>query len=525
MDPFVETIPLSAWDVRQGLLGIADDLDDRVKAWKYPPAEEELRAESDPDVLTRREHTVFGRPLEESFQRHDLDRILVWLDFRYRPVASDLRTIVASLHDIIPATGFFTSSEQDELIDMLAQVAFRIKLLAESIPGSEALNEGTIEEEKLLELPRATVKFTSIKDCAYRINKLFRSERTRAEARRLIAECQKAHDDYGQPWKGESDWDRRRRIYFEETAMVDAELMDDASRYVDSDLRWQSYKRDVGVLEVGSIPPKVRENYWFPLPDYYYHDKSRPLESLPAGDIQITAWAPTEFLLFNNPKPKWPFPPENIGRPYRLEEIVAALVAIHDVNGRFEPIVPEDDPIYKHYLFGTYLTGFAGAMGSDEWAPALEPLLERVEAEFARLDETDQAGLSMKNEVCQDATESLGTDSSLISAPKKTKRSTEPGEARIKLIAALTKYHKYADGSCLNQEPIGNNTLAELAQVSTSTASEFFKKEFGGWSQYRTMCRDVTRLTGALKLLNNEFTPDILYGHSPPGKKDREDEE
>src|SRR5262249_18814112 len=37
------------------------------------------------------------------------------------------------------------------------------------------------------------------------------------------------------------------------------------------------------------------------------------------------------------------------------------------------------------------------------------------------------------------------------------KRSTERGEGRAKLIAALTKHHQYADGGCLNLEPIGNN--------------------------------------------------------------------
>jgi hypothetical protein len=42
---------------------------------------------------------------------------------------------------------------------------------------------------------------------------------------------------------------------------------------------------------------------------------------------------------------------------------------------------------------------------------------------------------------------------------KKQKRSTEPGEARRKLIAALTAHHRYADGSCLNSAPVGNNQL------------------------------------------------------------------
>src|SRR5262245_10829995 len=65
------------------------------------------------------------------------------------------------------------------------------------------------------------------------------------------------------------------------------------------------------------------------------------------------------------------------------------------------------------------------------------------------------------------------------------KRSTERGEGRRKLIAALTNHHQYAKGSCLNQEPVGNNELARLADVEESTASDFFKREFNGHAEYK----------------------------------------
>src|SRR5262249_5272125 len=87
------------------------------------------------------------------------------------------------------------------------------------------------------------------------------------------------------------------------------------------------------------------------------------------------------------------------------------------------------------------------------------------------------------------------------------KRSTERGEGRAKLIAALTKHHQYADGGCLNPEPIGNNELARQAGVSDSTASAFFNNEFEGHTRYKALCRDLGRLVAALKLLNNEFSP------------------
>jgi hypothetical protein len=106
----------------------------------------------------------------------------------------------------------------------------------------------------------------------------------------------------------------------------------------------------------------------------------------------------------------------------------------------------------------------------------------------------------------------------------KAKRSTERGEGQVKLIAALTKHHKYADGSCLNQEPIGNNELARMADVSPSTASIFFKEKFNGHTAYRRVCASDTRLVTSLKLLNIEFAPHILYGAKPPGEDERDDE-
>ena len=128
--------------------------------------------------------------------------------------------------------------------------------------------------------------------------------------------------------------------------------------------------------------------------------------------------------------------------------------------------------------------------------------------------------------VGQTATEPAGH----APAMPKTKRSTERGEARVKLIARLTKHHKYADGGCLNLEPIGNNELAVLAGVSRSTASEFFNKEFNkgqkkGYAKYRVICRDAGRLTDSLKALNGEFSPYDLFARRPPGEDDRDDED
>ncbi len=102
----------------------------------------------------------------------------------------------------------------------------------------------------------------------------------------------------------------------------------------------------------------------------------------------------------------------------------------------------------------------------------------------------------------------------------KSKRSTERGEARTKLIAALTKHHKYADDGCLNLEPIGNNKLARNADVDQATASAFFKSEFMGHAKYRATCQDAKLLVTALKMLNGDYSPHLLYGGTPPAENE-----
>lgn len=92
------------------------------------------------------------------------------------------------------------------------------------------------------------------------------------------------------------------------------------------------------------------------------------------------------------------------------------------------------------------------------------------------------------------------------------KKSHNQDDAKDKLIAALTKHHKYADGSCLNTEPIGNNELARLAEVSNGTVSKFFKDEFEGYTNYKHFCHDKSTLIASLKLLNDEYSPYLFLG-------------
>ena len=120
----------------------------------------------------------------------------------------------------------------------------------------------------------------------------------------------------------------------------------------------------------------------------------------------------------------------------------------------------------------------------------------------------------------------LAEESRLItSTPTKRKRSTERGEARVKLIAALTKHHQYANGGCLNLEPIGCNELARMAGVSSGSASAFFAKEFGGYGKYRTLCGNADELTASLKRLNRDKIGTVLENTGKTGVFDQSDVE
>lgn len=132
-------------------------------------------------------------------------------------------------------------------------------------------------------------------------------------------------------------------------------------------------------------------------------------------------------------------------------------------------------------------------------ALSLEAAMDQLDAANSRGGDADGAG---KREAPAPS----------VAPERAPKRSTERGEGRVKLIAALTRHHRYADGGYLNLDPIGNNSLARAAGVSASTASVFFQDEFRGHAKYRAMCRDAGKLTAALKLLNDEFAPWLLLG-------------
>ena len=124
-------------------------------------------------------------------------------------------------------------------------------------------------------------------------------------------------------------------------------------------------------------------------------------------------------------------------------------------------------------------------------------------------------------------------------APKQSKRSTEPGEAKTKIVAALIQHHQFdsgGEGSCTNEAPIGVGQLADLADVAKSTVSEFFNEQFGdedsdgrlksGHRNYKITCRKKEKLVKALRLLQGDFKPrELLYGRHPWGEGRSDDDD
>jgi hypothetical protein len=106
--------------------------------------------------------------------------------------------------------------------------------------------------------------------------------------------------------------------------------------------------------------------------------------------------------------------------------------------------------------------------------------------------------------------EALATSSGEVEREFKHKRSTTNGDARSKIIAALTNHHQYENGSCLNFEPAQVNPLAREIGVSSSVVSGFFKKKFGSHTLYKNQCGENATLVHALRILNNELTPKLL---------------
>jgi hypothetical protein len=104
---------------------------------------------------------------------------------------------------------------------------------------------------------------------------------------------------------------------------------------------------------------------------------------------------------------------------------------------------------------------------------------------------------------------------SIAPQPTKTvrpKRSTQPGEADEKLVAALLMHHQYENGSCLSYSPVGCSNLARIAGVSKGSASLFLRRRFGSHAAYQRTCRDKWRLINTLRTLAGDMPRERALG-------------
>ena len=170
------------------------------------------------------------------------------------------------------------------------------------------------------------------------------------------------------------------------------------------------------------------------------------------------------------------------------------------------------DPVVIRYLDGVPTTGESEPPALPKVSDGSHTIQMAHEAALCHADgETDRA---------QSGQSEAGTqnDSRAEPTPKKKKRSTERGEGQAKLSAALVSHHRYKNGSCLNWEPVGNNELADNANVAWSTAKRFFDQKFHGYKRYKAACLNQTDLIASLRILNGEIAPHmLLYGRRPPG--------
>jgi hypothetical protein len=238
----------------------------------------------------------------------------------------------------------------------------------------------------------------------------------------------------------------------------------------------------------------------------------------------IRGCAVEEIIEDERPKPSVRWRPLLVpdGRSYDVSDSVFLLAVLHDSMGRYRrspmkpPLTAKGDDFTVGFRWATAMDGLPRPEdGNRDWKlPSWFKKDDRQEIDgwFKQFQEafTREFGGAER------PAEGGGATGETHSKQTKAKRSTENGEGDAKLIPALTKHHKYAKDSVLNLDPIGNNELARLAGVSVSTASAFFKKQFGGHPEYKRKCKDVNRLIPALKMLNQEYSPLIFFGDKPP---------
>lgn len=295
----------------------------------------------------------------------------------------------------------------------------------------------------------------------------------------------------GESGEAFDDYVAAARKHFEQDAFDGDSLLEFDALPVD----WVAcvkYKRNLTADELDKLPSRLRP---FAVDFRRAIKDGLSVDSDVAGRLQIVAPAPASLSPEHRPDL---FPKILAGRdrPQRdptFEELCFAFAGLNDAADN-PPVVPETHPLRHGSLYLVTFVAFSDE-ATGEWLKGVWPTFKKL---LLRARESSGSGV-------------------------RKKRSTQPGEARLKLKAALTQHHQYEDGGCLNFEPIANNELARHADVDRSTASAFFKREFGSHSRYKTSCRS-NRIIDKLKVWNEGFAVEELYGATPPGEREKRGE-
>ena len=200
-----------------------------------------------------------------------------------------------------------------------------------------------------------------------------------------------------------------------------------------------------------------------------------------------------------------------------VERLIAELFACR------QPIPDVMHPWYAEKEDGT-LVPFAYPVTPEirQAIDRLNGLSAAVDLAFREFD--DRWGCWMTTETGADPADHRGSSAPPVRPSEgkgragigRTKGKSARGSTADLLIAALSKHHKYGTEDSLNLEPISNNELARLSEVSPSTASAFFDAKFKGHDRYKSVCESADTLLLSLKMLNQEYAPHVLYGKDPP---------
>ena len=190
-------------------------------------------------------------------------------------------------------------------------------------------------------------------------------------------------------------------------------------------------------------------------------------------------------------------------------------------NTKFFPRAKES--VRNAYLIITHL-GITDRPPSDTGKPDPDRLQDLKEFVLSRVSVPGDVGHNGSEH--QSDEREPAPSAAATSRAKKQKRSTAKGEAREKIISALSKHHGYdKGGGCLCTEPIGVNELARRSKVASSSVSDFFKKQFGGHAQYRITChKGASNIAANIKLMRGEYTPRHARGYREPSENEHDRE-